>query len=86
MPQTAGMYGKGIYFATDSSKSALYTQGSKELLLCDVILGRSLVVYQADASLCHEYLHSEGYDSVYAPRGTKSSGGVEKDEFGPGIS
>jgi len=34
-----GMYGQGIYFATDSSKSAqeIYTKGSNKLLLCDVL-------------------------------------------------
>ena len=38
------MYGRGIYFATDSSKSAqeIYTKGSKKLLLCDVFLGDTL--------------------------------------------
>eukprot|EP00095_Tigriopus_kingsejongensis_P009491 maker-scaffold661_size154698-snap-gene-0.22 protein:Tk09491 transcript:maker-scaffold661_size154698-snap-gene-0.22-mRNA-1 annotation:"predicted protein" len=34
-----GMYGQGIYFATDSSKSArdIYTKGSNKLLLCNVL-------------------------------------------------
>jgi hypothetical protein len=38
-----GMYGQGIYFATDSSKSAqeIYTGGSNKLLLCVVLLGKS---------------------------------------------
>ena len=40
------MFGQGIYFATDSSKSAqqMYTKGSNCLLLCDVLLGRSCCV------------------------------------------
>ena len=35
------MFGRGIYFAPDSSKSAQarYTKGSKALILCDVLLG-----------------------------------------------
>ena len=38
-----GMFGQGIYFATDSSKSAqeIYTKNSNKLLLCKVLLGRS---------------------------------------------
>ena len=49
-PQKRGMYGQGIYFATDSSKSAqvIYTKGSQKLLLCQVILGKSKTVHQAD--------------------------------------
>ena len=37
------MFGCGIYFATDSSKSAqkIYTKGSNCLLLCDVLMGKS---------------------------------------------
>lgn len=40
------MFGRGIYFATDSSKSAqhLYTKGSKKLILCDVLLGNVCTV------------------------------------------
>eukprot|EP01050_Picozoa_sp_SAG11_P007701 SAG11_NODE_651_length_7926_cov_2.465057_1_plen_2511_part_00 len=36
------MFGRGTYFAADSSKSAnnLYTKGSNRLLLCDVLLGK----------------------------------------------
>ena len=40
------MFGQGVYFATDSSKSAqeMYTKGSNALLLCDVLLGRSCTI------------------------------------------
>lgn len=40
------MFGRGVYFATDSSKSAneLYTKGSNSLLLCDVLLGKPCTV------------------------------------------
>ncbi|XP_028414049.1 uncharacterized protein LOC114537109 [Dendronephthya gigantea] len=73
------MYGQGIYFATDSSKSAreIYTKGSQKLLLCQVILGKSMTVEKADSSLNREKLRSKKFDSVYAPRGTE----VINDEF-----
>ena len=40
------MFGQGVYFATDSSKSAqnLYTKGSNCLLLCDVLMGTTCTV------------------------------------------
>ena len=40
------MFGQGIYFAADSSKSAqkLYTKGSCCLLLCDVLIGKTCTV------------------------------------------
>ena len=74
-----GMFGQGIYFATDSSKSAqkIYTQGSQKLLLCQVILGRSKQVRKADYTLNKQKLRSKQYDSVYAPRGSA----VKNDEF-----
>lgn len=45
-PSDSNMFGCGIYFATDSTKSAqeLYTKGSNRLLLCKVLLGRSVTV------------------------------------------
>ena len=81
--QRPGMYGQGIYFATDSSKSAqdIYTKGSKKLLLCDVLLGRSMNVERANNTLDGKFIKKKGFDSVYAPRGTKARGGVDNDEF-----
>ena len=78
-----GMYGQGIYFATDSSKSAqtIYTDGSNKLLLCDVLLGRSMTAEKGDSTLNGDYIRKRGFDSVYAPRGTKATGGVDNDEF-----
>ena len=78
-----GMYGQGIYFATDSSKSAqaIYTKGSNKLLLCDVLLGKSKTVLRAAPDLNYETLRKEKFDSVFAPRGTKGTGGVANDEF-----
>ena len=86
IPQVAGkrlMYGLGIYFATDSSKSAqeIYTKGTKKLLLCDVLLGNAKTVKSGDPSLTLEKIRSEGFDSVLAPRGSKASGGVLNDEY-----
>ncbi len=79
MPRNAGMFGAGIYFATDSSKSAqeIYTKGSKKLLLCKVLLGRSKVLKVANNNVTLDWLRKEGYDSVHAPRNT----GVQNDEF-----
>ncbi|XP_046847641.1 NFX1-type zinc finger-containing protein 1-like [Xenia sp. Carnegie-2017] len=78
-PNKPGMFGQGIYFATDSSKSAqdIYTKGSQTLLLCQVILGKSLTVKEADYTLNKKKLRSQNCDSVYAPRGTA----VMNDEF-----
>ena len=81
--QQPGMYGQGIYFATDSSKSAqeIYTKGSHKLLLCDVLIGASKTVIKADPSLCLKTLQSQRFDSVYAARDSKGTGGVENDEY-----
>ncbi|KAJ1488912.1 hypothetical protein T484DRAFT_1781991 [Baffinella frigidus] len=40
------MFGQGVYFATDSSKSAqsMYTKDSRCLILCDVLLGKTCAV------------------------------------------
>ncbi len=80
---SGGMYGAGIYFATDSSKSSrsIYTKGSNKLLLCKVFLGKAKTLSCAQEGLTGEQLRSEGFDSVYAPRGTQESGGVINDEF-----
>ena len=81
--QRPSMFGQGIYFATDSSKSAqaIYTKGSFKLLLCDVLIGNSMTVTAADSSLCKEKLKQEQADSVYAIRNSKATGGVENDEY-----
>ncbi|PAA47594.1 hypothetical protein BOX15_Mlig026662g3 [Macrostomum lignano] len=84
LPQNPGMFGAGIYFASDASKSAqeLYTKGSRTLLLCEVLLGRSLRVTEATNSKYNwKSLRQENYDSIFAPRDTKNSGGVLFDEF-----
>jgi hypothetical protein len=78
-----GMYGAGIYFATDSSKSSqvIYTKGSNKLLLCNVLLGKAKEVKRADNTLSGSRLRKDGFDSVFAPRNTKDTGGVLNDEF-----
>lgn len=83
MPRCAGMFGRGIYFATDSSKSAQerYTKGSQTLVMCKVLLGKSKVLITEDRSITFEKLKQEGFDSVYAPRDSKETGGVFNDEF-----
>jgi len=83
LPQRAGMYGRGIYFATDSSKSAnsLYTQGSGMLLLCQVLLGNVKQVLTADVGITEAQLKRERVDSIFAPRNSRGTGGVANDEF-----
>lgn len=42
----SNMFGQGVYFAIDSSKSAqeIYTKGSLRLLLCEVYLGKTCTI------------------------------------------
>jgi len=80
------MYGKGVYFASDSSKSAreIYTKGSNMLLLCDVLLGKCWTVNKGGGEMKkveRRTLRRKGFDSVFAPRGTRQTGGVENDEY-----
>lgn len=81
IPENPGMYGRGVYFATDSSKSAQYSVDQTKLLLCEVALGKAMVVASANHSLDFETVCAAGFDSVYAPRNTKSTAGVLFDEF-----
>ena len=80
LPERAGMYGAGIYVATDSSKSQRYSSSS-QLLLCQVLLGKVLTLKTADPNMNLQTLKTKGYDSVFAPRDTKHTGGVLNDEF-----
>ena len=83
LPKKPGMFGKGVYFATDSSKSAqaIYTKGSNKLLVCDVLLGKPLKLDTSKSSMSAYQLNREKCDSVYAPRDTRQSGGVKYDEY-----
>ena len=83
LPLRAGMFGKGIYFASNSSKAAqdIYTKGSEMLLLCEVNLGRRWRLVTSKGHLTREHMVQLGYDSVHAPAGTKRSGGVVNEEF-----
>uniref|UniRef100_A0A1I8GHB6 Poly [ADP-ribose] polymerase n=1 Tax=Macrostomum lignano TaxID=282301 RepID=A0A1I8GHB6_9PLAT len=78
-----GMFGAGIYFATDSTKSAQYCKdtGVKSLLLCDVLLGKHQVCRTARNDLNFETLRAEGFDSVFAQRDSRETRGVLNDEF-----
>ena len=77
------MYGFGIYFASDASKSAqeIYTKGSNKLLLCEVLMGKSLTVESAQNNMTLAELKKRQCDSLFAKRDTKSKGGVLFDEF-----
>ena len=83
LPANPGMYGKGIYFASDSSKSAqrIYTKGSDMLLLCDVLIGKTMTVDSPRSDMTATKLKAQQFDSVFAKRGTKVQGGVLYDEF-----
>ena len=83
LPKGGGMFGSGIYFATDASKSAqeMYTKGSHMLLLCDVLLGKPLTVESAANDMNKSKLAQQNCDSLFAKRGTREKGGVLYDEF-----
>jgi len=84
LPTTRGqMFGCGIYFASDSSKSAQerYTKGSNMLLVCEVLLGKTKTVDKRCRDMTYAKIRAEGYDSLFAKRGTKETGGVLNDEF-----
>lgn len=81
------MFGRGIYFANNSSKSAqdMYTKvtdsSSRFLILADVSLGsrREVIAADPDAHL-PEKRAALSYDSIYAKPGSQASGGVIHDE------
>ena len=76
LPSKAGLYGKGVYFASDSSKSAqeIYTKGSNMLLLCKIALGRTYTVEGGQQSMTLEKLTKRKYDSLFAKRDTRETG------------
>lgn len=74
------MYGHGVYFASDSTKSAQmdYTKGSNMLLVCKVLLGKCLTLEKPNNHLDKGSLRKKHKsDSVFAPAGTA----VTFDEF-----
>eukprot|EP00252_Welwitschia_mirabilis_P023075 TRINITY_DN642_c0_g2_i4.p1 TRINITY_DN642_c0_g2~~TRINITY_DN642_c0_g2_i4.p1 ORF type:complete len:315 (+),score=37.72 TRINITY_DN642_c0_g2_i4:119-946(+) len=77
------MFGRGCYFATDSSKSAqnIYTKGSNKLFLCSVLLGKTWTVQEDHPDMDPEKLRKKGFDSVYSKRGGVGTGGTSYDEF-----
>lgn len=82
LPIKPGVYGKGIYFASDSTKSARYMRGEfGVLLVCKVALGKVLTLQKRDKTLDQSTMKTKGYDSVYAARDSKSTGGVYNDEY-----
>ncbi len=78
-PSANNMFGQGVYFAPNSSKSAqeLYTKGTNKLILSDVVIGKALKCTGARKDLTPSKLRNEGYDSVFVPRGTC----VQNDEY-----
>jgi len=79
---SGGMYGTGIYFATDSTKSEKYSSKykSNQLLLCKLALGKVWTLNSAALNLNPSQV-LPNYDSVFAPRQTHNTGGVMHDEY-----
>jgi poly [ADP-ribose] polymerase len=66
MPHSGGRVGKGIYLASEQSKSAGYTSrsgGNGVMFLCEAALGREHHISRDDSSLRHP---PTGYDSIIA--------------------
>ena len=84
-----GMFGKGIYFAKNSTKSLQYYKEEwndkiqamlevKSLLLCEVLLGKKKYVSEALPRMTHEKIKAEGYDSIHAKA---ADGFLRNDEY-----
>ncbi|XP_026580993.1 poly [ADP-ribose] polymerase 3 isoform X2 [Pseudonaja textilis] len=80
MPHSGGRVGKGIYFASENSKSAGYvgTTSSREgiMFLNEVALGKVHYITQDDSSLCQPPV---GYDSVKACGQTEPDPACDKE-------
>ncbi|ETE70760.1 Poly [ADP-ribose] polymerase 3, partial [Ophiophagus hannah] len=80
MPHSGGRVGKGIYFASENSKSAGYvgTTSSREgiMFLNEVALGKVHYITQDDSSLCQPPV---GYDSVQACGHTEPDPACDKE-------
>ncbi|XP_023791242.1 poly [ADP-ribose] polymerase 3 isoform X2 [Cyanistes caeruleus] len=67
MPHSGGRVGKGIYFASENSKSACYVGCTSErvgiMFLTEVALGKPYCITRDDPTLCQP---PAGYDSVLA--------------------
>jgi len=66
------MFGRGLYFASDSSKSWQYSHkhGSNVILLCDVALGDRLVINDVDKDITYNNLLAQNKQSVWAKANT----------------
>ena len=51
------------------------------LLLCDVLVGETKTVESDRPDMTAQKLRAEGYDSLFAKRGTRNQGGVLYDEY-----
>jgi hypothetical protein len=75
------MFGKGIYFASDFSKSYNYTRDGGKMLICELILGKTWILNEANQELDQQKMKELGKDSVFAKGGSHEEGGVEFDEY-----
>ncbi|XP_039198565.1 protein mono-ADP-ribosyltransferase PARP3 [Crotalus tigris] len=80
MPHSGGRVGKGIYFASENSKSASYvvTTSKREgiMFLNEVALGKICYITQDNCSLCKA---QAGYDSVQACGHTEPDPACDKE-------
>jgi len=66
MPHSGGRVGKGLYFASENSKSANYVRCAGDIgvmFLNEVVLGKEHPIFQDDSSLIEA---PPGYDSIVA--------------------
>ena len=51
------------------------------LLLCDVLLGKTMTVESQRSDMTSQKLYAKSYDSLFARRDTRDTGGVRYDEY-----
>ncbi|XP_009478929.1 protein mono-ADP-ribosyltransferase PARP3 [Pelecanus crispus] len=80
MPHSGGRVGKGIYFASENSKSACYVGYTSQkvgiMFLAEVALGKSYHITCDDPTLCQP---PAGYDSVLACGQTEPDPALDKE-------
>lgn len=80
-----GCFGYGVYFTTDANASLLHCgkrgTTTKYLLYCEVNIGNTLPVSEADVTFSYNELTERGYDSVYASRDVVGNEGIFYEQF-----
>lgn len=78
--RNTGLFGGGIYFATDSFKSHAYTKNSNQMLICQVAIGKVLQAASHMQNALPESIKGKA-DSLFAPRKTGNVGIAPYDEW-----